>query len=57
MGEQSERIAADLRALGVKAGGVLLVHSSFKSLGPVPGGPPRCGTPASCGPSPAWNRG
>lgn len=39
MGEQSERIAADLRALGVKAGGVLLVHSSFKSLGPVPGGP------------------
>jgi aminoglycoside 3-N-acetyltransferase len=32
------RIAADLRAVGVKLGGVLLVHSSLRSLGPVPGG-------------------
>ena len=34
----SERIAADLRALGVHAGDVVLVHASFKSLGPVAGG-------------------
>ena len=32
------RIAEDLQALGVRRGGVLLVHSSFRSLGPVPGG-------------------
>lgn len=32
------RIAADLRALGVRPGGVLLVHSSLRSLGPVPEG-------------------
>ena len=34
-----EQVAADLRALGVKAGGVLLVHTSFKAVGPVEGGP------------------
>lgn len=33
------RIAADLRALGVRPGGVLLVHTSFKAVGPVEGGP------------------
>lgn len=33
------QMAADLTDLGVKKGGVLLVHSSFKSLGRVPGGP------------------
>ena len=33
------RLARDLTALGVKPGGVLLVHSSLKSLGPPPGGP------------------
>jgi aminoglycoside 3-N-acetyltransferase len=32
------RIVEDLLALGVRRGGVLLVHSSFKSLGEVPGG-------------------
>jgi aminoglycoside 3-N-acetyltransferase len=32
-----ERLAADLRALGVRKGGVLLVHSSLRSLGPLPG--------------------
>ena len=32
-------ISADLRTLGVRAGGVLLMHSSFRSLGFVPGGP------------------
>lgn len=37
--EASSRIAADLHALGVRAGDVLLVHSSLKSLGTVPGGP------------------
>jgi aminoglycoside 3-N-acetyltransferase len=31
------RIAADLAALGVRCGGVLLVHSSLRSLGPGPG--------------------
>jgi aminoglycoside 3-N-acetyltransferase len=35
---QRQRIAQDLRAVGIKPGGVLLVHSSLKSLGPVPGG-------------------
>jgi aminoglycoside 3-N-acetyltransferase len=33
-----DSIAADLRALGVKAGDVLLVHSSLRSLGWVAGG-------------------
>lgn len=33
------QVAADLRALGVKADGVLLVHTSFKAVGPVEGGP------------------
>jgi aminoglycoside 3-N-acetyltransferase len=33
-----QAIAADLRELGVRAGDTILVHSSFKSLGPVPGG-------------------
>ena len=32
-------ITADLIALGVTPGGVLLMHSSFKGLGFVPGGP------------------
>ncbi len=32
------RIAEDLRTLGVREGGVLLMHSSLKSLGLVPGG-------------------
>lgn len=31
-------IRGGLLALGVRPGGALLVHSSFKSLGPVPGG-------------------
>lgn len=31
-------IATDLTRLGVRAGGVLLVHAAFKSLGPVDGG-------------------
>jgi len=31
-------IAGDLADLGVRAGDTILVHSSFKSLGPVPGG-------------------
>lgn len=33
-----DNIRADLQTLGVKPGGALLVHSSFKSLGEVPGG-------------------
>jgi aminoglycoside 3-N-acetyltransferase len=32
-------LTADLHALGVLPGGVLLMHSSFKSVGFVPGGP------------------
>jgi aminoglycoside 3-N-acetyltransferase len=34
-----KQIAAQLRACGVTPGGVVLVHSSLKALGPVPGGP------------------
>lgn len=37
-GEQRERIASELRALGVPAGSALLVHSSLRSLGHVEGG-------------------
>lgn len=37
--EARERIADDLRAAGVRPGGVVVVHSSLKSLGRVPGGP------------------
>lgn len=33
-----EQIAEDLLHLGVRPGGLLLVHSSYKSLGTVPGG-------------------
>lgn len=33
-----EEVATNLRTLGVNAGDVILVHSSFKALGPVPGG-------------------
>ncbi len=35
----SSRFVRDLLALGVRPGGVLLVHSSLKSLGPLAGGP------------------
>lgn len=31
-------LCADLRALGVRPGGLLLVHSSLRALGPLPGG-------------------
>jgi aminoglycoside 3-N-acetyltransferase len=37
--ETAEQIAADLHALGVREGGVLMVHSSLSSMGHVPGGP------------------
>lgn len=37
--ETIEAMGRDLAALGVRQGGLLLVHSSLKSLGPVPGGP------------------
>lgn len=33
-----DNLVAELLSLGVRSGGVLLVHSSLKSLGPVPGG-------------------
>lgn len=33
-------VAAQLRALGVQPGGVLLVHASFRAVRPVEGGPP-----------------
>lgn len=36
---QIQRMAADLRELGVRVGGVLLVHGSLKALGHVNGGP------------------
>lgn len=32
-------LVRQLRALGVRAGGVLLVHTSFRAVGPVEGGP------------------
>lgn len=32
-------LARDLRALGVPAGGVLVLHSGYRALGPVEGGP------------------
>ncbi|MBS3995996.1 MAG: AAC(3) family N-acetyltransferase [Hydrogenophaga sp.] len=35
----AERITADLRQMGIRAGDVLFVHSSMKSLGYVQGGP------------------
>lgn len=38
MEECSNKIAADLAHLGVMAGQTILVHSSFRSLGVVPGG-------------------
>ncbi|MBN1217931.1 MAG: AAC(3) family N-acetyltransferase [Anaerolineae bacterium] len=34
-----QRIADDLRAIGVRSGGVLLVHSSLSAMGYVAGGP------------------
>jgi aminoglycoside N3'-acetyltransferase len=34
-----EEVAAQLRALGVEEGGVLLVHTSFRAVRPVEGGP------------------
>jgi aminoglycoside 3-N-acetyltransferase len=34
-----DELAAQLRALGVRHGGVLLVHTSFRAVGPVQGGP------------------
>jgi aminoglycoside 3-N-acetyltransferase len=38
--EQSvNQVVAQLNALGVRAGGVLLVHTSFKAVRPVEGGP------------------
>ena len=33
------RVAGQLRALGVEAGGVLLVHTSFRAIRPIDGGP------------------
>jgi aminoglycoside 3-N-acetyltransferase len=36
--ESIDRMARDLHALGVRPGGVLLVHSSLRSLSPLPGG-------------------
>jgi aminoglycoside 3-N-acetyltransferase len=36
--EGRERMAAELRSLGVREGGALLVHSSLRSLGELPGG-------------------
>ena len=35
----STNLVRDLLALGVRPGGVLLVHSSLKALGPAAGGP------------------
>src|SRR5215208_3307353 len=33
------RLAAQLRALGVRDGGVLVVHTSFRAVRPIEGGP------------------
>lgn len=38
MEEIVERIAAELLTIGLQPGGVVMVHSSFRSLGLVPGG-------------------
>ena len=35
----TSQVVADLHALGVKPGGVLLVHTSFKAVGPIEDGP------------------
>ena len=35
----TQRIADDLAAVGIRPGGLLLVHSSLSSMGRVPGGP------------------
>lgn len=35
----TDELVAQLRALGVRAGGVLLVHTSFRAVRPVEGGP------------------
>src|SRR5687767_16025728 len=34
-----DETAAQLRAVGVKQGGVLLVHTSFRAVRPIQGGP------------------
>jgi aminoglycoside 3-N-acetyltransferase len=34
-----EDVVAQLLELGVRPGGVLLVHTSFRAVGPVEGGP------------------
>ena len=39
MGVTKDSLVADLHTLGIRPGGVLLVHSSMKSLGYVEGGP------------------
>lgn len=36
---KKEQLVAELKKMGIKAGDALMVHSSFKSLGPVDGGP------------------
>jgi len=38
LGQSEARLRDDLLALGVRPGGVLMVHSSLRSLGPVPEG-------------------
>jgi aminoglycoside 3-N-acetyltransferase len=35
----AKRVVEQLRALGVRQGGVLLVHTSFRAVRPVEGGP------------------
>jgi aminoglycoside 3-N-acetyltransferase len=37
--EAHNRLAEDLRSLGIEAGDTIMVHSSLKSLGSLPGGP------------------
>ena len=39
MGLTSKQLLSGFQNLGVKAGDTLLVHSSYKSLGEVDGGP------------------